>query len=152
MRWDLRFLGLAEFVSQWSKDPSTKVGACIVDADRRIISTGYNGFARGVVDSPDRLHDRSKKYPLVIHAERNALLFSRRDLTGCTLYTFPFFTCSVCASMAIQCGVSRIVSPIGPLEIEQRWWPETQLAKSIYTEAGVEFILFPMEMLHDAKR
>lgn len=141
---------LARFVSKWSKDPSTKVGAVIVDTDRRIISTGYNGFARGVVDSPERLNNREQKYPLVIHAERNAMLFARRDLSGCSLYTYPFFTCSVCASMAIQVGIDRVVSPIGPLETEQRWHSETVLAKSIYTETGVEFTLYPMEMIQDA--
>lgn len=144
VKWDLRFLGLAKFVSSWSKDPSTKVGACIADEDNRIVSVGYNGFARGVQDTPDRLDNRETKYKLVIHAERNALLFARRDLRGCTLYTSPFFTCSVCASMVIQAGVSRVVSGFGTFEQEARWYAETELARGIYIEAGVNFTLYDL--------
>src|ERR1051326_2813900 len=53
-KWDRRFLELAKHVSSWSKDPSTKVGAVIVDANRRVVATGYNGFPRGVEDTPER--------------------------------------------------------------------------------------------------
>ena len=64
--WDTRFLDLAEHISKWSKDPSTKVGAVIVDSYRRIVSTGYNGFPQGVMDSYDRLTDRDTKYEIII--------------------------------------------------------------------------------------
>ncbi|MBI2669577.1 MAG: hypothetical protein HYX20_00290 [Candidatus Yanofskybacteria bacterium] len=60
-KWDRRFLALAEFVAQWSKDPSTKTGAVIVDSNNRLVSVGYNGFPRGVNDSPERLENREIK-------------------------------------------------------------------------------------------
>ncbi|NCA14162.1 MAG: hypothetical protein EBS89_08535, partial [Proteobacteria bacterium] len=76
--WDRWFLGLAHYVSTASKDPSTKVGAVIVDAERRVVSVGYNGLPRGVEDSEERLHNREVKYKMIIHAERNAILFAQR--------------------------------------------------------------------------
>ena len=68
-KWDLRFLELAHHISQWSKDPSTKVGCVVVGSDREIRSTGFNGFPRGIEDSIERLEDREEKYPLICHAE-----------------------------------------------------------------------------------
>jgi len=75
-KWDSRFMDLARLVASWSKDPSTQVGAVIVDQDKRIVSTGFNGFPRCVNDSPV---DREVKLLRTIHAEENALLFARRD-------------------------------------------------------------------------
>ena len=74
IKWDRRFLDLAAFVAAWSRDPSKRVGAVIVDDKKRIVSLGFNGFPRGVADD-DRLHVRESKYEIIIHAEVNALLF-----------------------------------------------------------------------------
>src|SRR5947209_6370685 len=84
-KWHRRFLGLAEYVSQWSKDVSTKVGAVILDSDKRVVSLGYNGFARGVMDTAERLNCRDLKYKMIVHAERNAIIFARQDLRKCTI-------------------------------------------------------------------
>ena len=138
--WDTRFLDLAEHVSKWSKDPSTKVGAVIVDSQRRIVSTGYNGFPVGVMDSYDRLTDRDNKYEMIIHAEANAILFAHQRMNGMTLYTTPFQPCSRCASLIIQSGISRVIS----YEIEEsknRWVDSFKLAKELFDEAGVELLL-----------
>ena len=64
-KWDRRFLELANFVASWSKDPSTKVGAVIVRADRTVASMGFNGFPRGVLDHEGRYADRATKYAMV---------------------------------------------------------------------------------------
>jgi dCMP deaminase len=142
--WDTRFLDLAEHISKWSKDPSTKVGAVIVDSHRRIVSTGYNGFPVGVMDSYDRLTDRDTKYEMIIHAEANAILFAHQRMNGMTLYTTPFQPCSRCASLIIQSGISRVIS----YEIddsndlfENRWTNSFKLAKELFDEAGVELLL-----------
>lgn len=66
-KWDFRFLDLAKFISSWSKDPSTKVGAVITDWDNRIVSIGYNGFPKNVHDCPNMLEDRATKYLSLIH-------------------------------------------------------------------------------------
>ena len=98
-KWDVRFLLLAQHISSWSKDPSTKVGCVVVGADREIRSTGFNGFPRGIDDSIERLEDREEKYPLICHAEENAIMHAARvgvSLKGCTAYvTWP--PCTRCA-------------------------------------------------------
>ena len=77
-KWDIRFLELAKHISGWSKDPSTKVGCVVVGEDREIRSTGFNGFPRGISDDNERLTDRNQKYPLICHAEENAIMHAAR--------------------------------------------------------------------------
>jgi dCMP deaminase len=137
-KWDVRFLELARFIAQWSKDPSTKTGAVIVDNKRRIISVGYNGFPGGVEDSPTRLENRETKLKMIVHCERNALLFALRSVEGCTLYTWPFMSCAPCAAMVIQAGIKRCVAPFNVVE---RWLDDFQLAKEMFSEAGVKIDL-----------
>ena len=108
-KWDKNFLELAKTVSTFSKDPSTKVGAVIVDDDNRVISIGYNGFPKGLKDD-HRLDNRDLKYDMVVHAEANALLFANAPTKGCTIYTWPFQPCSRCASLIIQAGIRRVVT------------------------------------------
>ena len=72
-KWDIRFMQMAKEISNWSKDPSRKIGAVAIDENRRILSTGYNGFPAGIDDSFDRLNDRDKKYKYVTHAEKNCI-------------------------------------------------------------------------------
>lgn len=133
-KWDLRFLGLAAHVAQWSKDPSTKVGAVITDDKNRIISLGYNGFPRGVLDSNERLENRETKYKIIVHAERNAILFAGKSLDNCIIYTWPFQPCSVCAGIIIQSGISRVVSPTCN---NIRWYDDFKLAQEMFLEAKI---------------
>lgn len=140
--WDKRFLQLAEQIASWSKDPSTKVGAVIVDPLNRIVSTGYNGFARNVDDSEERYNNRDLKYKLVIHAEANALLFAQRNLSNCTIYVHPFMPCSSCANLIIQSGIMRVVSLKLTKEKEDRWKESFDLSTSLFKEAGVDLILY----------
>ena len=132
-KWDKNFLELAKTVSTFSKDPSTKVGAVIVDNDNRVISIGYNGFPKGIRDD-HRLDNRDLKYDMVVHAEANALLFANAPTKGCTIYTWPFQPCSRCASLIIQAGVQRVVSVENE---ETRWVSNFQLAHDMLTEARV---------------
>ena len=108
--WDRRFLALAEHIADWSKDPSTKVGCVIASADRRVVSTGFNGLPSGVEDTDERLETRALKYEMTIHAERNAIISARRDLTGHRLYV-TLMPCSVCAAMIIQAGLAEVICP-----------------------------------------
>lgn len=135
MNWDFWLLGLAKYISTASKDPSTKVGAVIVDDDRRIVSLGYNGLPRGVNDSEERLTNRDLKYKLIVHAERNALLFARGSIKGCTIYTYPMMPCAVCASMVIQSGITKVVAPVSD---NPRWQEDFALSKQLFSEAGVQ--------------
>lgn len=133
-KWDSYFMGLARYISTASKDPSTKVGAVIVDQDRRVVSTGYNGFPRGVVDTEERLNDRDTKLKIIVHAERNAIIFARQDLRGCKLYVHPFMCCTVCAGMVIQSGITEVIAPKND---SPRWQADFQLTKIMFQEAGV---------------
>lgn len=130
--WDQWFLGLAKHASTASKDPSTMVGAAVADG-KRPVSLGCNGFPQGVADD-ERLHDRPTKYEIVVHAEVNAILFAGRRLEGCTLYTWPMPPCSRCASVIIQSGIKRVVSP----PPGERWTESCGLASVLFGEAGVK--------------
>jgi dCMP deaminase len=132
--WDDWFLGLARYIASASKDPSTQCGAVIVDKDRRVISVGYNGLARGVEDSQERLNNRELKYKVIVHCERNAIIFAQRDLRGCILYTWPFMSCAACAAMVIQAGITQVVAP--PSD-NPRWIEEFKLSEQMFKEAGV---------------
>lgn len=133
-KWDARFLELARLVASWSKDPSTKTGAVLVAPDRSILAVGYNGFARGVADTEERLTTRELKYKLVVHCEKNAVLSAGRPVNGSTLYTWPFMSCSVCAAFMIQAGIKRAVAPYSD---NPRWKDDFVLTRMQFEEAGV---------------
>tara|TARA_R100001015_G_C4517481_1_gene87410 strand:- start:213 stop:647 length:435 start_codon:yes stop_codon:yes gene_type:complete len=133
-KWDERFLELAKLVGLWSKDPSTQVGAVIVDDNKRIVSIGFNGFPKGVKDSEKRLVDREEKYAIIVHAEANALMFANASVEGCTLYTWPFQPCSRCAGLIVQSGIKRVVSVVHD---EERWKKNFHISREILHEAGI---------------
>ena len=105
--WDEYFLDLAEMVSRRSPDPDTKHGCVLVDADRRVISTGYNGPVSGL---PHDLiePERPRKYNWFIHAEDNAVAFARCDLRDATAYVTGT-PCAACFRRLLQVGIRRIV-------------------------------------------
>ena len=132
--WDGRYGRLAAHIAEWSKDPSTKVGAVIVDSQQRIVSTGFNGFARGVDDDDALYAQRDIKLLRTLHAEQNAILFAHRSIAGCTIYvTHP--PCARCAAMLIQSGITRVVHP--PNQLSDKWAHELAAASTMYREAGV---------------
>lgn len=143
--WDLFFFAMAELVSLKSKDPSTQVGAVVVDSSRRVLSVGYNGFPRGVLDLPERYADRPLKYLLVQHAERNALASSAASGTrvqGATMYA-QGVPCNECAKGIIDAGIAEVVVPVvNDFDMDparrQRWMESRQVAQGILLqEAGV---------------
>jgi len=129
-------LGMAKHTAQLSKDPSTKVGAVIFDPKRRIVSAGYNGFARGVDDTPERLENRDVKYRLVLHAEKNAIMFATAPLDGCTIaVTHP--CCAQCAAVIIQSGIKHVIWPKPDAAFVSRWAEDMALTNMQFAEAGV---------------
>ncbi len=106
-KWDARFTQMAVLVSSWSKDPSTQVGAVIIDSDKRIVSTGFNGFPRGLDDADHLYKDVDFKHDIILHAEVNAILFAKRDLNNCLLYS-TLMPCSRCAAVIIQSGITSV--------------------------------------------
>lgn len=136
-KWDLRFLELAKLISTWSKDPSTKVGSVITNNKNEVISLGYNGFPKNIKDD-ERILDRQQKLDIILHAEDNALLFAKTDLTNTTIYTYPILPCSRCATKIIQTGISKVVSFD---HFPARWEDNLRLSISLFKEAGIELIL-----------
>lgn len=142
MKWEHRFLELAKHISTWSKDPSTKVGAVIVDDHRRVIGLGYNGFPRGVEDTTERLNDRPTKYAMVVHAEVNAVLNATQSVEGATVYIWPLMACNECAKVLIQSHIKRLVTP---KIVSDRWLQSNDIAVSMFKEAGIEVIQLDFE-------
>lgn len=133
MEWDDWFMTLARATTLRSKDPSTKVGAVVVGDRRRVLSLGYNGFPRGIADTPERWNDRPTKYRLVQHAERNALDGAECSVVGATVYV-TMAPCHECAKSMIQRGIVRVVHP--PAN-NSRWTESNALAREMFDEAGV---------------
>jgi len=139
-KWDRRFMEMAEVISGWSKDPSSKIGAVVVNAERRILATGYNGFPRGIEDSDERLNNRNEKYPRIIHAEMNALmnaLYNGVTVKDATLYVYGLPVCPACTKCVIQAGIKRVVMPTAKTDKgnwEDVWYNESL---PMYKEAGV---------------
>jgi len=110
--WDQYFMGVSKLSALRSKDPSTKVGACIVSPDNRIVGVGYNGMPYG---TDDEVAPWSRvggfletKYAFVVHAELNAILNSIKELKGCRIYV-SLFPCHECAKAIIQSGIREII-------------------------------------------
>ena len=116
LSWDEYFMGLAHLSSMRSKDPSTQVGAVIVDDMHRVVSIGYNGLPFGCSDDDFPWNREGNgmlntKYAFVVHAELNAILNFRgnkRDLEGSKLYA-SLFPCNECAKSIIQSGIKEII-------------------------------------------
>ena len=137
--WNERFLNLATHISNWSKDPSTKVGCVVVGPDREIRSTGFNGLPRGIEDNEERLNNREIKYPMICHAEENAIMHAARigiSLKECTAYvTWP--PCTRCARSLIQAGILTVIYPKNT-DIPDRWASDFELSMNMFKEAGIE--------------
>lgn len=137
-RWQVRYLDMAKLIASWSKDPSTKVGAVIVNPHNEIISLGYNGLPKGVKDTADRLFDRETKLSMTVHAEQNALLFAHESVRDCTLYVYPFMPCSHCAGLIIQSGIKEVVT----YSYETLHWVKSfEVTKSMFKEAGIKLTM-----------
>tara|TARA_R110000868_G_scaffold182411_4_gene423425 strand:- start:769 stop:1221 length:453 start_codon:yes stop_codon:yes gene_type:complete len=138
-RWHERFIKLAHEVAEWSKDPSTKVG-CVLVKNKRVISTGYNGFPKNISDSFDRLMDREQKYEMTVHAEINAITTAALhgvSTEGATAY-ITFNSCSRCAAVLINAGIDSVYVSTAN-DIPTRWLENFILASKMLAEAGVEY-------------
>ena len=136
--WKQRFAELAEYVSSYSKDRNTKVGAVVTDSDKTELVTGYNGFPRGADDDKDERHERPLKYSWTEHAERNAIFKAARKgiaLKGGAMYV-TYFPCPDCSRGIIQAGITEIIAPKPDLTHE-RWGKSWKISIEMLTECGV---------------
>lgn len=140
--WVARFLSAAREISAWSKDPSTKVGAVIVEPNsKRIVSLGFNGPPKFVTDEY-WLSNRELKIASTLHAELNAAIFAREPLSGCSLFcTHP--PCCQCMAVCIQVGITEIYYSTPTVEFALRWSDSFRNASELATDAGLR--LFEVE-------
>ena len=137
--WDEYFMGVAMLSAYRSKDPNTRVGACIVNKNNRIMSMGYNGFPMGCSDDEfpweREGNDYDTKYPYVCHAELNAILNARgANLENCRIYV-ALFPCNECAKAIIQCGISEVVY----LSDKYNGTPGNLASKRMFDASGVKY-------------
>ena len=139
-KWDLRYLNLAEEVSSWSKDPSTKIGAIAVGSKGQVLSQGYNGFPRGIEDNVSHYEDRETKYRYVVHAEMNVIYnatYNGVSLDGSTLYVTGLPVCSDCAKGVIQVGIKRVV--MKEQEIPLKWIESWKVTAGMFDQAMIDW-------------
>ena len=106
-------MGVALLSAKRSKDPSTQVGACIVNEKNKIVGAGYNGLPIGCDDDEFPWEKQGQfldtKYPYICHAELNAILNNiGMDLQGCKIYT-ALFPCNECSKAIIQSGIKEVI-------------------------------------------
>lgn len=137
--WDEYFMGIALLSAKRSKDPSTQVGACIVNNKNKIMSVGYNGLPLGCEDDDfpweREGNEYDTKYPYVCHAELNAILnHAGGPLDNCRIYV-ALFPCNECAKAIIQSGISEVIY----ISDKYADTPGVRASKRMFDAAGVAY-------------
>lgn len=145
--WDTYFMSIAHLASCRSKDPSSKVGACIVSLDNRILSTGYNGMPSGIDETKlswarEAENPLDTKYPYVCHAELNAILNSNHNLKGSICYV-TMFPCNECSKALIQAGIKKVIY----YEDKYPDIPSTLASKKLLDLAKVEYVKYKGDLI-----
>lgn len=138
--WNDRYMAMAKEIAKWSKDPNTQVGAVAVGSKGQILSQGYNGFPRGILDYAERLNDRETKYKYVVHAEMNVIYnatYSGVSLDGARLYVYGLPVCSECAKGIIQVGIKDVYVSQECLELRSNWLKSFEQTVEMFSEAGL---------------
>jgi len=138
--WDEYFLYMAAAASIKSKDSRCRVGAVIASPSNVVLSTGFNGLARGVYDDEHILENPDEKLKVICHAEQNAILNAARvgvALEGASIFVTKF-PCLTCCNAIIQAGITRIYTH------DERFWDDDPFdgdhsrKKSILRQAHVK--------------
>lgn len=143
-KWHVRFLRMARELSTWSKDPSKQIGVIAVGENRKILSTGYNGFPIGIEDTEERYINREEKYKYIVHGEKNCIYnacLNGISLAGSTMYVWGLPVCKECAKAIIQVGVKEVVIPElkkPGRECEVKWHDEFEVTKDLFNEVGIK--------------
>lgn len=143
-KWTKRFMELARHISNWSKDPSTQVGVVAISPNKRILSTGYNGFPSRISDNVEFYNNREYKYKLIIHGEQNCILNAAMNgvsLKGSYLFVWGMPVCNECAKSIIQVGIERVYWGMSNSEnIPEKWKESLIITNNLFKEAGIEFV------------
>lgn len=146
-KWIYRYLNLSKEVSTWSKDTSTKVGACIITHNGHPVSFGFNGFPKGVDDTKSERYLRPEKYSWTVHAEINSILLCQKTLLDdCVIYV-THSPCSKCAQAIIQKEIKTVVVAYANYtdEFEERNLEDLKISKVMFEEANVKYIKFDIK-------
>jgi len=142
-KWDERYLLIAKKIANWSKDPSTQVGAVTISKNGSITSQGYNGFPRNITDKPSRYENKELKYQYIVHAEMNCIYHATLNgvsLRDNTLYIHGLPVCNECAKGIIQVGITRVVVPFDIVKkMPKRWKESCDVSGDLFQEAGVRY-------------
>lgn len=138
--WNEYFMSMACLVAQRATCDRKKVGAIMVDANRRVVATGYNGAPRGLPHCDDDGHelaiiDGRESCIRTLHAESNALDYAGKDAGGCTLYV-TVIPCFDCAKRIINSGIARVYYG--------EWYQsrKSQLVEALFAQASVPLTKF----------
>jgi len=143
LSWNEYFMFHAKMAAQRSKDPNTQVGACIVDLQKKIIGTGYNGLPNGCNDDDfpwerQAEDEYNTKYPYVVHGEINAILnVDAKIPPGCEMFV-TMFPCNECAKAIIQCGIKRVYYNF----IKNEDSVSNRTSRRMFEKAGIELIYY----------
>jgi dCMP deaminase len=149
MNWIEYFFKIVDVIKLKSKDTSTKVGCIIVGPNNEIISTGFNGLPRGVMETEHRTEQRPTKYFYTEHAERNAIYLAARrgvPIDGASMY-IQWFPCADCARAIIQSGIKSVYidknyyDPKSPTAADKRWKDSFDASLAMLNEANIKIII-----------
>jgi dCMP deaminase len=144
MEWNKYFLNIAEQVKLKSKDESTQIGAVIVGMDREILSTGYNSFPRGLVDSMKERQERPLKYHFMCHAETSAIINAARigvSTKNSTLYLTCGIPCTDCARNIINAGIKTVYC-YDDFPAKEKWIEQREISLTMFFECDVQVIYY----------
>lgn len=150
-KWDLRFLANSKLISSYSKD-KTKIGAILVK-DKRILTSGYNGFPSLIEDTNERLTTREIKLKYTIHAEMNSILQAGKhgiDIYNSTCYIFGLTPCQECAKHLVVAGVKRVVYSVRTnYSNNTEWLEQFKFVKDLFSEAKIDLLSYSDIELND---
>jgi len=143
--WDEYFISMAHLASTKSKDKSTHVGAIIVGKNNEVISTGMNGFVRGLDDNLEERQQRPEKYFWMEHAERNAIYNAARTgakLEGTKIY-ITAMACMDCARAIVQSGIKEVIIDTNKdFENRNEWEESMQKTIQLFKETDIKLRYF----------
>ena len=138
---DVACMGLALVWAQLrSKDPNSKVAACVYHPKSGALFLGYNGFPAGIPDLKSVWDQRDttktpNKYQYVVHAETNAIrkaFAAFNDLSDCILY-ITHFPCRHCMKDSIlPSGIKHVVY--------MSTYPPDAVSEELARIAGIELV------------
>lgn len=140
----VRFFSVLDGVRSLSKD-TTKVGAVALGAEYQVLSVGYNGFPRKVVEDDEMRKMRPEKYYWFAHAEENLVAqaaLTGTSLKGSTILVAPLYPCTTCSRLMIQSGVKTIITLPMTAQHSIRWAQEASRSFAMLYEAGLTVLLF----------